>query len=109
MRVDDAAGLLRGQVVDVGALMLLRHGGEPRSRRRQPQPEIGSVGSEATVNRVDPSRVQPSRAGLGRDGLGLIEAGPNWDCEGLSRICGRSSQMEQERLTAARRGSAVIE
>lgn len=66
VRVDDAAGLLRRQVVDVGTLMLLRHCGEPRSRRRRPQPKLALNRVRGTASRVESSRVAPVRVGMER-------------------------------------------
>lgn len=110
VRVDDAAGLLWGQVVDVGALMLLRHGGEPRSRRRQPRPETGLIESEATVDRLESSRVQPSRAGL--FGSGWVGSGGGWAGLDLRRLGSDLWHVvtDQARKTHARlRGSAASE
>lgn len=37
MGVDDSTGLLRGQIIDVGTLMVVRHGGEPQDGSPQGQ------------------------------------------------------------------------
>lgn len=38
MGVDDSTGLLRGEIIDIGTLMVVRHGGEPQYGSPQGRP-----------------------------------------------------------------------